>query len=472
MKHIATLFLLVCSIAASPLRGQVLVSDSLIETMTVAELLGQGVGGASFDIEVYRVIYNTVDAHGQPTIASGAAVLPIGEECYHPIAAYMHGTILNRSDVPSRLSNESRVGYFLGGTGYVAALPDYLGLGDGPGPHPYVHARSEATASIDMLRATRELCAQKGIALNGQVFLTGYSQGGHACMATHKMIQEEFPDEFNITASAPCSGPYDVSGVQAAVMVSPDPYPAPYYLPYIIFAYGHVYPWLYTDVGEVIKEPWATLLPPLFQGNNGSGVVDAVMPEVPSQILQDSVLQAFMNDPDHPMRLALRDNDLYDWAPTAPMRMYYCNGDSHVFPGNSLVARDAMHANGATHVEVVDMGNMEHGDCAFPALFAVKQMFDGLKGDCSWNGIDEVRPPSWSLHPNPAHDQVWVRMPGVGHARVDWRLLQTDGRVVAAGSSLLQDEALRIELPATVPGMYLLQCSTVGMRRTLPVVVE
>lgn len=470
MKHVHLLSLLLAFTTGA--RSQVLIGDSLIETMSITDLQGQGIGNASFAIEIYKVVYNTVDAHGQPTIASGAAVLPIGEACYHPIAAYMHGTILNRQDVPSRLSSEGLVGYFLGGTGYVGALPDYLGLGDSPGPHPYIHARSEATASIDMLRATRELCAQKGISLNGQIFLTGYSQGGHACMATHKMIQEEFSEEFNVTASAPCSGPYDVSGVQAAVMVSPDPYPAPYYLPYIIFSYGHVYPWLYNNVNEVIKEPWATDLPPLFQGNNGSGAVDAIMPSVPSQILQDSTLEAYATNPDHPMRLALQDNDLYDWAPTAPTRMFFCNGDSHVYPGNTQVALDAMHANGATHVEAVDMGAMEHQDCAFPALFAAKQMFDALKADCSWNGIDEITVLPWSLHPNPAHDQVQVRMPGLGHARVEWQLLQTDGRLMASGMDNLQDDVLRIALPVAVPGMYLLQCTTGGLRRVLPVVVE
>lgn len=472
MKHLAAALLLLCAITTPAARAQVLLSDSLIATLSIAELQGQGVGNASFAIEIHKVVYNTVDAHGQPTIASGAAILPIGDPCYHPIAAYMHGTILAREEVPSRLSSEVLVGYFLGGTGYVAAMPDYLGLGDSPGPHPYIHARSEATASIDMLRATRELCAQKSIALNGQIFLTGYSQGGHACMATHKMIQEEFSEEFHITASAPCSGPYDVSGVQAAVMVSPDPYPAPYYLPYIIFAYGHVYPWLYGDVGEVIKEPWATVLPPLFQGNNGSGAVDAVMPAVPSQILQDSILEAFTNNPTHPMRLALQDNDLYDWAPTAPMRMVYCNGDRHVFPGNALVARDAMHANGATQVEAVDRGALDHGDCAFVALLSAKQLFDGLKADCSWNGIQENALMPWSLHPNPARDQVQVRMPGLGHARVQWRLLRTDGRLVAGGTDNLQNEVLRIGLPTAVPGMYLLQCTTAGLRRVLPVVVE
>tara|TARA_B100000963_G_scaffold321279_1_gene304410 strand:+ start:2975 stop:3127 length:153 start_codon:yes stop_codon:yes gene_type:complete len=42
-----------------------------------------------------------------------------------------------------------------------------------------------------MIRAAREFIADSlNLIDNGQVFLTGYSQGGHACMATHKYIYE------------------------------------------------------------------------------------------------------------------------------------------------------------------------------------------------------------------------------------------------------------------------------------------
>lgn len=81
-----------------------------------------------------------------------------------------------------------------------------MGLGYGPGLYPDVHAASEATATIDMLRATRNYCQQNAIGLNGQVFLFGYSQGGHATAAAQKMIEEKYPHEFTITASAPMAG--------------------------------------------------------------------------------------------------------------------------------------------------------------------------------------------------------------------------------------------------------------------------
>lgn len=452
-------YALIASLLATPLlsNAQVLLSETLLESYTQQQLVGLGVGNAQNDVEVYKLTYATVDPFGQPTVASGALVLPLTPNCYHPLAAYMHGTILNRQDVPSRLSGEIVVGYFLGGTGYVAVLPDYLGLGDSPGPHPYMHAASEASASIDMLRAAREFCASRNVMLNGQLFLTGYSQGGHSCMATHKMIQEQFPDEFTVTASAPCSGPHDVSGVQAEVITSPDPYPAPYYLPYVVFSYNYVYD-LVDDLSEVLREPYDVILPPLFEGNNGSGAVDAVMPNVPSLIMKEEVLQAFSEDPDHFFRVALRDNDLYAWVPTSPVRMAFCESDSHVSYQNSIVARDAMVGLGATNVQAVSAGaGFDHGDCAFPALLGSKNWFDTQRWPCSFNGVDERPALTFSVFPNPAHDRVRITVSdGLGHD-LEWAMHAADGRLVAEGRvNAVYGEAF-MDLPVAPAGLYVLQ---------------
>ena len=76
-----------------------------------------------------------------------------------------------------------------------------------------------------MIRAAREFITNDlNLIDNSQVFLTGYSQGGHACMATHKYIHENsLQSEFDVIASAPCSGPYDLSGIMADTIMSQHP---------------------------------------------------------------------------------------------------------------------------------------------------------------------------------------------------------------------------------------------------------
>ena len=60
-----------------------------------------------------------------------------------------------------------------------------------------------------MIRAAQELILEPGlnpdVNWNGQLFITGYSEGGYTTLSAQKLIEEEHPYEFNITASAPNS---------------------------------------------------------------------------------------------------------------------------------------------------------------------------------------------------------------------------------------------------------------------------
>ncbi len=170
-------------------------------------------------VELYKIVYETIDPAGKKTVASGALAIPRGITGALPLMSYQHGTVVNRGSVASAYGFDVESLLF-GGSGYVVATPDYLGLGDSPGLHPYVHAASLATAVVDMLRAARAFCAERSVELNGQIFLLGYSEGGYATMAAHKAIEEEYAAEFAIAASAPMAGPYDMSGVMRARFMS------------------------------------------------------------------------------------------------------------------------------------------------------------------------------------------------------------------------------------------------------------
>ena len=319
----------------------------------------------NYDVKVYKVIYATVDTQGQPTQASGALIVPSESNCNLALASYQHGTSTNRHGVPSRMSGEVNVGLLYATNGMVVCMPDYLGLGDSPGFHPYVHADSEATAVVDMLRSAHLLADELNYQLSEQLFLWGYSQGGHATAAVQKLIEEELSNEFTITASAPMAGPYDASGVQAEVITSNQPFPTPNYLPYILMAYQSVYGNLYNDLSEVFISPYDTLLPQLFDGIRTGDEIDAFLPDIPNQMIVPAVLDSFRNNPDHRFRVALRDNDLYDWRPASPTKLIYCRDDDQVNFQNSLVAYDAFQMNGAPAVEIQDIGGgLDHNDCA------------------------------------------------------------------------------------------------------------
>lgn len=332
-----------------------------------------------YPIEIYRVIYKTIDAFGNETQASGAVVLPVTGSSAFPNCIYEHGTVMMRYDVPSYESDELILGIIYACAGYIMSLPDYLGMGDSPGPHLYCHAKTEATASVDLLRAAKTLSAEKNVLYNDQLFIFGYSQGGHAAMATTREIQLYHSDEFTITASAPMSGPYDMSGAQTDYVLSDEPYGAPFYLPYLMFAYNEVYK-MYDSPSDYLISPYDVSLPPLFDGEHEGWEVDAIMPSVPKNIIKPEVLQDFLSNENNPFRIALRDNDLTNWTPEVPLMMFYCTADELVNYENAINAQDIFMSNGCTSSTLYQPSpSASHTSCAEPCFIFARIWFDGLK---------------------------------------------------------------------------------------------
>lgn len=336
---------------------------------------------AEYGVNCYSVVYETIDPLGGRTTASGGLYLPQQTGKNWPLLSFSHGTVTQTNDVPSiSVTLDAFAGIAFASVGYASVVADLLGLGSSPGMHPYLHARSEATASVDMLRAARHFCASNSIGLNGQLFLAGYSQGGHTEMALHRELERYHTNEFTVTASAPMAGPYDVSGVELHDILSPRCPPNPYYAAYVLVAYQSVYS-LAPSWADLLAPPYDTTIPPLFNGNTSGTDINSVLPACNiSSILHPAVLYSLTNDPGSPLYQALRDNDLYRWRPVAPVRLYHCSGDQDVLPANSQVAYSNFVAQGASQVQLIDPSpGADHSGCVIPALTAAKAWFDTLK---------------------------------------------------------------------------------------------
>ena len=381
-----------------------------------------------YDIDMYKMVYNTVDASGQPTIASGAFLAPSNTPCTDfPMLVYHHGTSLRKIDVPSNDVGETLIGRVFGAGGYFVLMPDYIGMGESPGLHPYCHGESEATATRDMIRAAREFIADSlNMIDNGELFLTGYSQGGHAAMAAHKYIEENnLLGEFNVLGSAPCSGPYEMSGAMADTILSPYPYSNPGYLVYLLSAYQMVYGNLYNSYAQVLNSPYDTIVPPFFDGNNTTldmGTLNNLLSGYIDTLMVDTVVANFSNSMstyNHPLWTALLDNDNHDWTPQRPIRMYYCTGDEQVTFQNAIAAEATMQANGANDVQAVNMGSGNHNDCVLPALTTAFLWFDGLRSLCNSTGLNhQIKFNELVVFPNPVSDQFNIVFDGIGQLKI------------------------------------------------------
>jgi len=79
-------------------------------------------------------------------------------------------------------------------------------------------------------------------------------------------------------------------------------------------------------------------------------------------------LENFKYNYNHPFRQVLRDNDLWDWYPDAPVQLCHCTGDTQVFYENALVAYNSFLDKGKTDIELVTPNNGDHGDCVLPCF--------------------------------------------------------------------------------------------------------
>ncbi|MFD6401788.1 lipase family protein [Nocardia sp. NPDC060249] len=168
------------------------------------------------------VEYWMTDSAGVQRPASGAMFLPEGDAPAGgwPILAYDHGTSGSgpgcggqaepeSAPFQQQRGGEDRLLKRFVDQGFAVVAPDYLGLGRfDTGPHPYLEVRSEATATIDLVRAAR--AANHDLSRTWSVL--GVSQGGHAALsAAH--VQAEYAPELDFRGVAAIDPASDVEKI-------------------------------------------------------------------------------------------------------------------------------------------------------------------------------------------------------------------------------------------------------------------
>lgn len=386
---------------------------------------------ADYDVNAYRVTYD-MPFLGDTIEVSGALFVPQGfdDPCGLPIHIYMHGTIFDRTDAPSFLSIEGSFGGLMSTLGQLVLMPDYVGLGTSELMHPYVHADSESDAGFYMMRAADAVSDELGYALNGQNFISGYSQGGHAAMALARdLTTTAYGDEFPLSGAVPGSGPYDISGTQFPQTFEFETYSNPAYLAYNVIGWNSVYGTLYDDLSEVFQEPYASTMLDLFDGTNDAETINNACPSTLEEFLQPGLVEEIQNDPMHPFQLAALDNDVYQWIPEAPVEMYYCTQDEQVFYQNALVADAWMTENGSTLHSSTNLGAYDHGQCAGLAIFGGTLWIQARVEECA-TAIEEASMSALRMYPNPASERV--TLVGV-QATETWSLSTWTGTLVRTG---------------------------------------
>jgi hypothetical protein len=339
--------------------------------------IGLGSWGAlvHYGVNGYRVLYRTIAVNGSPTTASGLVVLPRRAARTLRAVEFEHGTDVPRRDAPSfnPQSDGQLAGLVAASAGFAAVAPDYLGLGAGPGFHPFMHAASEASASLDLLRASLTIAGRHGRRLDPRVFVTGFSQGGQAAMALGRVLQQGADPRWRLGALAPVSGTYDVAHAELPAIFSGQipPKSATFYLPYVLLAWNRIYH-LYQRPAQVFRAPYDHTMPILYDGYHNDQQVTAGLAPTLRALLTPRFLR-LLHHPAGGLLRGLQINDATcNWHPNVPVRLYAARGDRDSVIANAWHCQAALRAHGA-HVPVIDVGPVAHNpslERSFPRLLA------------------------------------------------------------------------------------------------------
>lgn len=411
-----SLIVTACGGSVDTPQGKLVTTPTVVTTLTTAQLdaitAGSGLqpltGTAKCNVTMAQINYQTSGVQpGELSNASAAVLIPGGANCSgpFPLVAFARGTNLYKSHTnadPTDPTAQILMNFFAA-QGYAVVATDYLGYALSSYPyHPYMHADTEASAVIDSIRGTRLAAPSLGLALNGKVMVSGYSQGGHAAMATQRAIEGQNSGEFNLVASAPLAGPYYVSA--ALIDGATDPiFGVQEFVPFQITAWQKMYGNVYSSTSEIFNSPYDGYIANLFPATVDAATLAGMLPAgTPAQAEQAMFKAAYLSDlainPNNATIVAAKKQDLLPgWDPKAPTRLCGGSGDPTVkFLINAKPAYDYFMSRGDTNVTLVDVdpqvrqafGNLDpttysneyHGELESPfCAQAAKQFFDLYK---------------------------------------------------------------------------------------------
>ena len=392
--------------ATESVKGGELLVDFSAEAMK-STLLSKGVIDESktvYGYKAYKIPYTTTDEEGNEVKASGLFVIPTGLPSVVTTTLGLsmvsddHGTIFANAEAPSVIAKSSGgpdgSAIILTSLGGFATLqPDYIGFGDSHSHyHPFVLKDSLANSTVDFIKQVKTFAGDNNITLNNQLFLTGYSEGGYAAMATLKKIEEE-QTGLSVTMAAPMAGPYALKLMADGVLSQPK-LTVPSFMANVGYAYAKANS---QPVDSTINEPYASKLPTLFNG-------DLERTKIDPQLTHDTTgatglfAPAFVNDyftnDSNWFKVATTNNNLHTWAPQTPVRLVHCEGDNVIPYAISQLTEGTMKKLGASSVAIVPVEKtlvatnpakypadlkLAHAECGSPAYSITTAMFAAVR---------------------------------------------------------------------------------------------
>jgi pimeloyl-ACP methyl ester carboxylesterase len=341
----------------------------------VAELRHRATNG----IIIFEITYKTT-FKGESVLASGLVSVPAGTGTYDMIS-YQNGTTTLHSHAPTADPDRElfRLIEAVASTGFVISLPDYLGFGESENMiHPYLHKASTVQSVLDMIRAVKELAQIKEFQLTNDLYLAGYSMGGWATLGVQREIENNHSDEFNLKASVPAAGPFDLKFTNQQILEN-DSYPMPYFIGFMINTYVKMEETT-TPVNEVLNHPYDSLVTVLFDGKRSGEDINALLTTSIADLFTENYrLNYDTGETFASFRTVLEANSIEPWNVQTPTMLIHSTKDELIPFAVSQKTRLDLLAAGTPddRIHLVPMPDLSHNEGITAAgILSIKWFLD------------------------------------------------------------------------------------------------
>lgn len=338
---------------------------------------------ARFGVKLYKVRYASVvpEWNNRPTIASGLVAVPDDGAKTLPVVSYQHGTVFDRSYVPSNpdSSMETRIMIArFASQGYAVIGADYFGRGDSTLPDSYLVKNSTQQATYDMLQAAKAVLESLGRTPD-RLFISGWSQGGWVTMA---LLQKLEALGAPVTAAAAASAPVDIRVTVTRWMNNPQPIDAAY-LPGVLAIQLQAHENYHGLPGlaeTAIRPEYLAASRDLFAGRSDfTTFFNATKPTL-AEFLKPE-FRASADTAESAYWRRLDDNEAYRRRSKTPLRAYQGGKDEVTPIGIARLPEMTQSMLGGVPVKTVDVGpDADHRAVFIGAVLDQKPWFDGMLG--------------------------------------------------------------------------------------------
>ena len=131
------------------------------------------------------------------------------------------------------------------------------------------------------------------------------------------------------------------------------------------------------DTSDVFRQRYASTVSDLFDMQHFFDDVLAGLPPNSRALLRSSYYASVTANPQHPLRVRLRENAVDEWRPYAPLRVYHSPDDEEVPYEDALVSVERLRSRGAD-VTVRPLPGFDHVNSWIQAMPRAVSWFRSL----------------------------------------------------------------------------------------------